>query len=243
MRMGMSGVGPSGRGPNDRGPTDGRGWAAPLAQVRAYWEGLRCGSRPPERAAINPRGMEHALEHVFLLERIAPGIGRFRLAGMHLADLMGMEVRGMPLGSFFEPQARAALEGLFEAALTRPAVVDLWLEAERGIGRPALEGRMLLLPLLDDGICDKALGCLVTQGGLGRSPRRFAIARQQSEAVGERPARAAPHAAPSAAFAESPAPFRAAPVTAPVPPTPRAGGNHAGAARPRPHLRLVKSDD
>ncbi|MCB2111761.1 MAG: PAS domain-containing protein, partial [Rhodobacteraceae bacterium] len=65
-----------------------------ISVVRAYWEALRAGREVPYRSEIDPRGIESALEHTFVLERIAPRIARFRLAGVHLCDLMGMEVRG-----------------------------------------------------------------------------------------------------------------------------------------------------
>jgi hypothetical protein len=205
---------------SDRTSGDGRGFA-PLQEVRAYWEGLRDGPALPSRGDVDPRGLQAALEHVFLIERIAPGIARFRLAGMHLSDLMGMEVRGMPLTALIEPQGRAGIEALVEQVFSAPAIVEVALEAERGLGRAALQGRMLLLPLTDDGVCDKALGCLVTLGALGRTPRRFAVSRQRTEAVtvtASAPTQRVP------AFAESPAPFTPAP-------------------KARPHLRLVKSDD
>ena len=63
----------------------------------------------PMRSDVDPRGIERSLEHAFILERIAPQMARFRLAGMHLTDLMGMEVRGMPTTALFAPAARAAL--------------------------------------------------------------------------------------------------------------------------------------
>ncbi len=72
---------------------------AMLAEVRAYWEGLRVAGDLPRRDQIDPRGIAGALENTFLLERVAPGIARFRLAGMQLHDLMGMDVRGMPLSA------------------------------------------------------------------------------------------------------------------------------------------------
>lgn len=220
-----------GGGPGSEG---GRGYA-PLQEVRAYWEGLRDGPGLPARAAVDPRGLERALEYVFMLERIAPGIARFRLAGMHLTALMGMEVRGMPLSALFDPPARTASLALLEAVFDQPAVVELALEAERGIGRPALEGRMLLLPLLgDEGVCDRVLGCLVTLGTIGRNPRRFAIARQTTTAVSggvaTLPVRPRVQPVPIPGLAEPTASF-----DRPRPGTP--------ATRRAPHLRLVKSDD
>ena len=73
-----------------------------IAQVDAYWEGLRAGRPMPDRAEVDPRGLGDALEFAFLLEHVAPGIGRVRISGMHLRDLLGMEVRGMPLTAVFE---------------------------------------------------------------------------------------------------------------------------------------------
>jgi hypothetical protein len=201
---------------------------AMLAQVRAYWEGLRKGELLPLRSAIDPRGMEGALEQAFLVERIAPGIARFRLAGMQLTDLMGMDVRGMPLSALVDPAGRERLAVLLEQMFNGPAALDLSLEAERGIGRPALEGRILLLPVRGDMGADLALGCLATAGLMGRSPRRFHIARALLEPVfAAQPAAPVPQR--QSGFAEAVRPFTGAGQT------PRATG--------RTHLRLVKSDD
>lgn len=169
------------------GGGSGRTRFAMLAEVRAYWEGLRDGSALPERDRIDPRGIAGALENTFLLERVATGIGRFRIAGMNLHDLMGMDVRGMPVSALFEPQARNRLSDGLEGVFAGPAVMELWLEAERGIGRPSLEARMLLLPLTSArGETDLALGCLALEGALGRAPRRFAIAGLMSEVIDRR---------------------------------------------------------
>lgn len=149
---------------------------AAIQEVRAYWEALRSGDGLPCRDQVDPRGLSKSLEQVFLIEQIAPQHARFRLAGMHLADLMGIDVTGMPLTSVFEPAARNRFSEALATVFAGPSVVDVWLEAERGIGRPALEGRMLLLPLIGtNGEPNLALGCLATHGVLGRSPRRFAI--------------------------------------------------------------------
>ncbi|PTE18083.1 PAS domain-containing protein [Phaeovulum veldkampii] len=148
-----------------------------LADLRSYWEALRQGRPVPARAEVDPRGIERALDYTFLLERIAPGMGRFRLAGMHLNDLMGMEVRGMPLSTFFAPLSRKPAAELLEAVFANPAVAEASLHAETGIGQPALAARLLLLPLTSDlGDVNRVLGCLVAEGSIGRSPRRFDLA-------------------------------------------------------------------
>jgi hypothetical protein len=155
-----------------------------LAEVRAYWEGLRQGAHLPRRDQIDPRGMAGALGQVLMLEQVAPGMARIRLGGMILNDLMGMEVRGMPLSALFEPLARAGLERVLAQVFTGGIAATLVLEAERGLGRPALSARLLLLPLLGDtGQPDLALGCLAPDGGIGRAPRRFHIAQMLTEAL------------------------------------------------------------
>lgn len=171
----MSYFGKGGRG----GPTDTDNVAnrfAMLAEVRAYWEGLRDGTDLPRREQIDPRGISGALENTFLLERVAPGVARFRLAGMQLHDLMGMDVRGMPLTALIDPAGRNRLGAQLESVFAGPGALEVLLDAERGLGRPALEARMLLLPLTGlRGTVDLALGCLAVHGALGRAPRRFAI--------------------------------------------------------------------
>ena len=79
-----------------------------LESIKSYWDDLRGDHAVPTRSDIDPRQIGPYLDRAFILERLAPGLARFRLAGMHLNDLMGMEVRGMPLSCFFQPDAREA---------------------------------------------------------------------------------------------------------------------------------------
>ncbi len=202
------------------------GKAAPgypaIAQVDAYWEGLRRGRPMPDRAEIDPRGIEGALEFAFVLERVAPGVARVRIAGAHLADLLGMDVRGMPLTAFFVPDARARIERAVEAVLGDAQVADVTLTGERGIGRPALPARLLLAPLANAGGrgMPRLLACLESHGTIGRAPRRFAVEQMQMRRIV-----ASADAAP--APAEPAAPVSVAPA--------RASGR-------APHLRLVAAE-
>ena len=160
---------------SDTGSSSGQGGPrfALLAQVRAYWQGLRQGTALPTRDKIDPRGIAEALESTFLLERIAPGVARFRIAGLHLHDLIGLDVRGMPLSTLFDPASRKRLSDGVEAVFNSPAILEMWLEAERGLGRPHLEGRMLLLPLRDaQGQTSLALGCLAMIQGVSNASTR-----------------------------------------------------------------------
>ncbi len=148
-----------------------------INQVEAYWQGLRMGRIVPQRSEIDPRGIERALEYTFVLERIAPGLARFRLNGMHLNDLLGMEVRGMPFTSFFTPTARIMVTDTLEAVFDGPQVAELTLTAERGFGKPPMDAKVILLPLRSDlGEITRIIGCLVSMGPIGRTPRRFDVA-------------------------------------------------------------------
>lgn len=219
------------------------GYAA-IAQVEAYWEALRGSRLLPKRSDIDPRGIEQALENAFILERIAPGIARLRIAGSHLNDVMGMEVRGMPLTSFFVPAARAEIADLLEVVFQTPAVSTLNLRSTVAAGCPELEARLILLPLKSDlGDVSRVLGCLVVKGQIGLAPRRFEIARKEVMQITAGlpclPALPKPstHAQPvlpvqrHVGMAENQQAFDHA----------GAGVRKAGKARP-PYLRLVKSD-
>ena len=206
-------------------------------QIEAYWESLRLGDRLPCRADVDPRGIEDALNNAFILEAIGAGHGRFRIAGMHLNELMGMDVRGMPASCFLVPQSRDMFAQALTTVLQRPAVVRLSLRGESRLGQPLFDGHMLMLPLVDDeGKISRVLGCLETFGTIGRSPRRFELKRVDTRRLdairsdADLPAAKTEAAKPTAtAFAEADAPF-----------TPR----QRPSTKPRPHyLRLIKPDE
>ena len=160
-----------------------------IQQVRAYWEALRGINTLPHREQIDPRGLCDALDKVFLIERIAPGQARFRIAGTQLHDLMGMDLRGMPLSTLVEPAARLNLSESLESAFRKPAVIDIWLKSERALARAALDARMVLLPLASaHGDPNLILGCLAVEGTIGRTPRRFMIDAIVEERIGNSPA-------------------------------------------------------
>jgi hypothetical protein len=147
-----------------------------ISQVEAYWTALSDGGGIPLRSQIDPRGIEDALEYSFIPERVAPGVARFRLAGGHLTDLMGMEVRGMPMTAMFEPEARKMLADLTERVCNTPELIEVSLDGGKGIGRGALQAKMFLAPLRDDrGQVNRLFGCLQSEGRIGRQPRRFSI--------------------------------------------------------------------
>ena len=148
-----------------------------VSDLIRYWEGLRQGADVPRRADVDPRQIRDALSYSFILDHIRPGTVRFRLAGQHLTELMGMDVRGMPLRSFFELSDRKRLMEHVEMVFEGPCSLDIELVSDAQ-GRAPLDGRMTLMPLKDsDGRVSRALGIMVTDGVIGLPPRRFRIRR------------------------------------------------------------------
>lgn len=151
---------------------------APVKLVEDYWNGLRNDGAVPLRSQIDPRGIEAALENAFLIERIASSIAKIRVAGTQVSDLMGMEVAGMPISSLITPTDRDAFGKALEQVFSTPAILRVELKGEDGFGKPALTAHVEIYPLRSDfGDITRALGVLVTQGRVGRAPRRFEITR------------------------------------------------------------------
>lgn len=206
-----------------------------VAEMRDYWWNLRRGRAIPSRADVEPAGLRATLDYAFILERVAPGAARFRLAGRHLIDLMGMEVRGMPLCSFLNAGGRGHLSDVLEAVFKAPQIAELDLLSPAGYARPELSGKMLILPLKSDlGDVTRALGCLATEGEIGSGPRRFDIVADKASPVIEGAKILTP--SPSAqGFAEPAAPWRPA---APKPAIPEAETPEERRAR----FRVISND-
>ena len=227
-------------GPGDRivELSDHRGVAehAAVFQVEDYWEQVRGGRLVPQRIEIDPKGLEGCLAKVFLIERISSGLARFRIAGSHMTELMGLEVRGMPMSSVFAPTSREKLADAIQSLFDDPAVVQMTLAGETGFGRPAIDGMMRLFPLRSDlGEISRALGVVSMSGRLGRAPRRLEITGQKRRGlVGY----AGDDAASLRGFRETGVGYT--PAKSPAQQSMgRAPQDTAGARRLPPYLRLV----
>ena len=201
-----------------------------LSQVESYWEALRGSRLVPKRSEIDPRGIEHALEYTFVLERIAIGMARFRIAGSHLCNIMGMEVRGMPLSSFITPSGRETLGNVLEDVFQRPSACELEMVAEVGRKKPAMEARMVLMPLRSDlGDVSRILGCFVAKGELGTQPRRFEIVTTKLRCLSA--GKIEQYVPQQCEIVAQPSGFREK----------QTDFNHASVPTKAPHLRLIKT--
>ncbi|WP_425046442.1 PAS domain-containing protein [Primorskyibacter sp. S87] len=212
---------------------------APLRQAEAYWNALREGSEVPRRSQVDPRGLENILPHTFILERIAPGIARFRLAGQHLTELAGTDLRGMPISALFSSEGRSEISAVLESLFDGPTIAELSLDGAGNALTPGVDARMVLLPLAGErGEISRALGVMAADRIPRRPLPRFRVDEVTlrpvfSPAAPQRPLYRSsdqPAVAPaslslSEGMAEEPAPFDTAPKQG------------------RPNLRLVASND
>jgi len=156
-------------------------------QVRAYWEALRNGRLVPRRHEIDPSGIGQALEYAFILERTGPLMARFRLSGLHLAELVGAEARGLAMTDLCTHRARARVAEVTESMFRTPEIAELTLTAVTGPGRPPLSARMMILPLQSDlGDISRAIGCIETEGRIGVTPRLFEVSHVAITAINAR---------------------------------------------------------
>lgn len=157
---------------------------AKVDRIANYWNSVRGKRLVPSRCEIDPRGLDGVLGHAFILERITGGLARFRIAGSHLSDLAGLELRQMPLSALFLPGSRDILSDALQAVFEEPAVVRMSIASPGGFGREGLAGELILLPLRSDlGDIDRVLGGIVLDGKLGRTPRRIGIVSQSRQSL------------------------------------------------------------
>lgn len=155
-----------------------------LARIEAYWTEVRAGRLVPSRSEIDPRGLEGVLGQAFILERLATGLARLRIAGSHMTEFLGMEARGLPMSMIFAPESRETLADALEAVFDEPAVVRFSVVSDPGFGRPELTGGIVLLPLRSDlGDITRVLGGVSLTGGIGRTPRRLKIVDQSRRSL------------------------------------------------------------
>lgn len=148
-----------------------------LSGVEAYWRNRIGSRRVPLRSDIDPAGIAPALPATMILERVAPGIARIRVAGQQIEAMCGLDPRGMPLSVFFAPESRDYLGAHVEAAFAGPAIVSLELSTARRLLRRQITGRLLILPLDDGtGLYSRALAVIATTSDVsGQAPARFGI--------------------------------------------------------------------
>jgi hypothetical protein len=142
-----------------------------LQDLESYWREIRGARRLPVRTDVEPARIDSILPQAFILEHVAPGIARVRVAGQAMAALAGQDLRGVPLSVMFDVGSRPALQGWLMRVFGGPALVELPLRQGGGFMRAGRTGRMLILPLLGpEGTVTRAIGAMVATGGFAARP-------------------------------------------------------------------------
>lgn len=202
----------------------------PLREVEAYWEALRTNGDIPSKADVAPTGLECALPYMMILERLAPGVSRFRFGGQVFHDLLGMSAERVPLTVLFASSCQRDIACAVDNVFQKPAILRGDLASKAGIGRPSISAQMVLMPLKDAaGGTSQALGALYFEGRLGRVPRQFSDMRlKQTRLILDRPY-SQPDPKPLAAYEPDQPGF-----------SPKKTGRPAYTGRPR--LRVIHGD-
>lgn len=153
-----------------------------LAQVRAYWEGLRQPGALPGRAMLDPRGLSGMLDRLFLADRIGQGLAQIRIAGSSLTEFCSTDLRGLPLSCLFTPESRPILALGLERVFAEPAVAEFDLGSDRGrVGHCV--ARLMLLPLEGEGADRPVLGALAFGDGEAAAPCKFQVLARREERI------------------------------------------------------------
>ncbi len=123
--------------------------------LHAYWDRLRGERAAPERAEVEPGEIRHLLADSLILEiDMERCSAHLRLAGTRVCALYGRELRGLPLGSLWEPAEAPAWTGPPHAEAWR--VVEIVANDTVGVvvglrgttaSEESLDLELLLLPL------------------------------------------------------------------------------------------------
>lgn len=211
-----------------------------IVDLLSYWESLRAGRVAPMRSELDPRKITGVLEHTFVLEYNNALDVRFRLAGIKLCEMMGMELRGMPARSLIELGHRDELSRIVDDLIHAPKIVELQLRSNENKG--GITARMLLLPMQDqNGKIARILGCLTSNGVNMKHPQRFEIEKVKTTRIVGVMNTTAPQQV--AGFAEDTVPFIGPTTcTKPAMPSKSDKSRTERLVAGKPYLRLVKGD-
>ena len=144
--------------------------------VESHWRDLLHKADVPSRHDLDPNAIADALPSAFVVERVAPGVARIRVAGQKLHDLKGMDIRGMPLSTFIDVHDQATFAVHLEAAFSDPALIALPLRSESRFMRKDIRGQIILLPMADaKGDVTRVLGAISFHPPMKLRNRQFRL--------------------------------------------------------------------
>jgi hypothetical protein len=139
----------------------------------AYWNEVRADRLAPQRFEIDPSKISAILPYTFILERIDAETYRYRLAGTHVCEIFGSELRGTNFLGGWPVIDRPPLLRLF-SVLTRQGAAAVISMKVATLCEQTVECEVLLLPLRHTrDTIDRILGSfapLEAPGWLGDKP-------------------------------------------------------------------------
>ncbi|ARO14566.1 hypothetical protein BVG79_01220 [Ketogulonicigenium robustum] len=143
-----------------------------FSALEAYWQRLRGdAASAPALFDFDPTQVDAVLPYSLVIEGIAPGMTRVRVAGTEIDKLFDGDVRGMPFSALFAGPARAHLQALTEQVFSGPAVI------EAAVRMGTAQGQMIMLPLTShEGRITRAICAIIFEDIDLRSAHRCSFA-------------------------------------------------------------------
>jgi len=156
-----------------------------------YWQARRNGDAAPARSSIDPMDFPQLLPQVFMLGRRGPGDYVFRLVGGFVAEIHGLDLRGVDFTALWAQNARLPIKTALEGARHRVAPIHITCDVQAG--QLTLPMAMVMLPLTNsDGVVDRYLGLYQPTAAVarmrGQAADRLALVtlnHQSAEEAGE----------------------------------------------------------
>ena len=111
-----------------------------------YWNSLRGEDSAPDRDDIKPGHIKWLLPDVFILEYKGEAKFPFSLAGTHLCDHYGMELRGLNLCDFWHGKDGVSFSHVLQSVVEESAVGVIGFTAHTNMGRTC-SMEMLVTPV------------------------------------------------------------------------------------------------
>lgn len=142
---------------------------AEQATLLRYWQNARGGARAPLRSEINPGDLRPLLSGLSILEIGPADQARFRLAGSHVCDVFGSELRGTSV------QKLDGELGAWDTAIER-AIDNAEPQFAFGYSGTSIGHAWMRLPLVCDATDVDLVLCLdrYPTGRVMRGPERVA---------------------------------------------------------------------
>ncbi|MEE2946180.1 MAG: PAS domain-containing protein [Pseudomonadota bacterium] len=142
------------------GQSKDRSYSFPLiAEVEAYWQGLRQERCIPKRSDLDPRGIRGALTNAFILNVPDHGSARFRIVGSQISSLRQRDLNGSAVSDLISEPRKGIIDDILADVTVLPAKARLNFAQNENDDR--VIAQMVLLPMTNEaGQLNRILGCL-----------------------------------------------------------------------------------